>query len=722
MTTIEGVLERITYCNEENGFVVAKLQEKGKRELTTVVGNLSGIHAGESLRLTGQWVENRKFGQQFQIERFEVLVPATLAGIRKYLASGTIRGIGPVMAERIVETFGLDTLEVIEKFPKRLSKVPGIGSKRIEMITQGWVEHKGIQAVMIFLQGHGVSATYAAKIYRHYGDRSIPIVRDNPYRLAEDIHGIGFLMADRIAQSLGIDPNSLVRVKAGLIHVLNGLAEEGHVYYPEKELCRRAQEILKTDGELICQGLQELQRRGKIFVEEIPRGEMGRPVYLTSLYLAERGVSERLRELTETRPSLMSIDPKRAIEWVEAKLGIELAPKQREAVGLAASSKVIVITGGPGTGKTTIIMAVLRIFQQMGLRVLLAAPTGRAAKRMSEATGREAKTIHRLLEYSPQTGEFNRNEAHPLEADAVIIDEASMVDVSLMFHLLKGIPNHARLILVGDVDQLPPVGPGNTLRDIIDSGRFTVVRLTEIFRQARESLIVVNAHRINEGEFPILRDGGRESLLDFYFFEEEDPQRILQNILSLCSERIPGRFRFHPIKDIQVLTPMHRGILGAMNLNVELQKRLNPDPPGVTLGLRTFKTGDKVMQITNNYEKEVFNGDIGWISKIDQENREMIVDFDGRMISYRFPELDEVVLAYAISVHKSQGSEYPCVVLPVSTQHYLLLQRNLIYTGITRAKKLVVLIGTKKALGIALRNNKPRERYTCLKERLSNNT
>lgn len=718
MTTIEGVLERITYCNEENGFVVAKLQEKGGRGLTTVVGNLAGVHPGESLRLTGKWVDHRKFGEQFQVERFEVLVPATLAGIRRYLSSGVIRGIGAVMADRIVGTFGLETLEVIEKHPERLSSVEGIGPKRIEMITESWAEHKEIRSILIFLQGHGVGATYAAKIYRHYGDRSIPILRENPYRLAEEIRGIGFLTADRIAQSMGVDPNSLVRAKAGLIHVLNGLAEEGHVYYPEEGLRRRAQEILKVDKDLIDQGLEELQREGKIFVEESPRDERGRAVYLPFLYLAEKGVSERLKELKEARSSLRSIDPERAIRWVEAKLQVELAEKQREAVGQAAKSKVLVITGGPGTGKTTIITAVLRIFQQMGLRVHLAAPTGRAAKRMSEATGWEAKTIHRLLEYSPQTGAFSRNEVHPLEGDAVIVDEASMVDIPLMFHLLQAVPSHAHLILVGDVDQLPPVGPGNTLRDIIGSGRFPVVRLTEIFRQARESLIVVNAHRINEGEFPILKE--TESLSDFHFIEEEDPERILEKILSLCTKRIPQRFGFHPIQDIQVLTPMHRGILGAVNLNEELQKRLNPDSPGVTLGLRTFQIGDKVMQITNNYEKEVFNGDIGWVSKIDEENRAMIVEFDGRRVPYGFGELDEVVLAYAISVHKSQGSEYPCVVLPVSTQHYLLLQRNLIYTGITRAKKLVVLIGTKKALGIALRNNSPRERYTCLKERLSN--
>lgn len=719
MPTIYGLLEKIIYYNEENGFLVAKLQEKGKKELTTIVGNLSGVNPGESLKLTGRWVHNKRFGEQFQVERFEVTVPATLHGIQKYLGSGLIKGIGPIMAERIVRKFGLNTLEIIEKTPEKLSEVEGIGPKRIAMITKAWEEQREIKEIMIFLQGHGVSAAYSAKIYKQYGTRSIEMVKENPYRLAHDIHGIGFITVDKIAQNLGIDPNSLIRAKAGLIYVLNELSEDGHVYYPERDLIHKAREILKVDQEIIIKAISELSLEREIFLEDLDPEGNHRAVYLAPFYVAETGIAQRLRKLKESPSNIRPINPEKAIEWVQQKLKIELAQRQKEAVLLAASSKVLIITGGPGTGKTTIIMAILRIFQQLKLRIFLAAPTGRAAKRMNEATGWEAKTIHRLLEYSPQKDGFKKDQYDPLEADVVIIDEASMVDTLLMNYLLKAIPSHTHLILVGDVDQLPSVGPGNVLRDIINSDIFTVVRLTEIFRQAQESMIVVNAHRLNQGEFPILKDGDKREKADFQFIHEEDPEKILDKILTLCSERIPERFRFHPIRDIQVITPMHKGIIGVSNLNVELQKRLNPDQPGITHGSRTFRLGDKVMQIVNNYDKEIFNGDIGWVSKINQEDREVTIDFDGRLIPYDYSDLDEVVLAYAISVHKSQGSEYPVVILPVVTQHYLLLQRNLIYTGITRAKKLVVLIGTKKALAIAIKNKKPQLRYTHLSERLA---
>jgi exodeoxyribonuclease V alpha subunit len=718
MAILEGILERITYCSDETGFVVARFQEKDKRDLTTIVGNLAGITPGESLKLAGEWVQNRKFGEQFKVESFSVIVPATLNGITKYLGSGWIKGIGPVMADRIVAAFGLGTLEVLNQNPKRLSEVEGIGPKRIEMITRAWEEQKEVKEIMIFLQGYGVSAAYSAKIYRHYGSMSIPVVKENPYRLAEDIQGIGFLTADRIAQNMGMDPNSLVRAKAGLLFVLNGLTEQGHVYSPENDLVRKSMEVLKVDEELVIKAVTELSQTKKIFVEEIGDAEGQRGVYLAPLYFAERGIGELLDGLTRSASRIRPIDAERAVQWIESKLGIHLADKQRQAVELAAKSKVLVITGGPGTGKTTIITAVLKIFQQMKLRVLLGAPTGRAAKRMSEATSWEARTIHRLLEYSPKEGRFKKDHENLLEADAIVIDEASMVDTVLMYHLLRAVPPHVHLILVGDVDQLPSVGPGNVLKDIIESAAFTVIRLTEIFRQVQKSLIIVNAHRINEGDFPLLKNTDSDELADFYFIEEQDPEEIRDRILFCVSEMIPRRFRFHPIRDVQVLTPMHRGIIGAVNLNAELQKRLNPEPPNVVVGLRTFKTGDKVMQIANNYDREVFNGDIGWVSKISQEDREMVIDFDGRLLAYDFSDLDEVVLAYAISVHKSQGSEYPAVVLPVSTQHYVLLQRNLIYTGITRARKLVVLIGTKKALSIAIRNDKPHLRFTRLCERL----
>jgi exodeoxyribonuclease V alpha subunit len=718
MPIIYGFLERITYHNEENDFVVAKLQEKGKRELTTIVGNLTAINPGESLKLTGRWVHNKKFGEQFQVENYEITVPATVHGIRKYLGSGLIKGIGPIMAERIVKKFALDTLEIIEKTPERLSEVDGIGPKRITMITRAWEEQKEIKEIMIFLQGHGVSATYSAKIYKQYGDHSIEVVKENPYRLAQDIHGIGFITADKIAQNMGIDPNSLIRAKAGVIYVLNELTKEGHVYYPERDLTRKAKEILKVDEELITKAISELSNEKEIFIEGINNGDSLKAVYLAPFYVAETGIAQRLRKLKESPSNIRPINPEKAIDWVQQKLNIELAEKQKEAIILAASSKVLIITGGPGTGKTTIITAILRIFQQLKLRILLAAPTGRAAKRMSEATGWESKTIHRLLEYSPKKGGFKKDQEDPLEADVVVIDEASMVDTLLMYHLLKAIPPQAHLILVGDVDQLPSVGPGNVLKDIIGSGIFTVVRLTEIFRQAQESMIIVNAHKVNQGEFPILKEIERKEATDFYFIQEEDPEKALNQILTLCNERIPKHFGFHPIRDIQVLTPMHKGVIGAINLNIELQKRLNPDQQGITHGSRTFKLYDKVMQIVNNYDKEVFNGDIGWVSRIDQEDRELTIDFEGRLIPYDLSDLDEIVLAYAISVHKSQGSEYPVVILPVTTQHYMLLQRNLIYTGITRAKKLVVLIGTKKALAIAIKNNKPQLRFTHLSGRL----
>ncbi len=587
------------------------------------------------------------------------------------------------------------------------------------MIRKAWEEQKEIKEIMIFLQGHGVSAAYSAKIYKQYGNQSIEIVRENPYRLAHDIHGIGFITADKIAQNLGIDRNSLIRAKAGLIYVLNQLTEEGHVYYPEIQLIHKAKEILNVDEEIIILAVKELSKEKELFLEDLdPDGNL-RAAFLAPFYVAETGIAQRLINLKESPSNIRPIHPEKAIEWVQQKLNIELAQRQEEAVLLAATSKVLIITGGPGTGKTTLITAILRIFQQLKLRILLAAPTGRAAKRMNEATGWEAKTIHRLLEYSPHKGGFKKDQDDPLEADVVIIDETSMVDTLLMYHLLKAIPSHAHLILVGDVDQLPSVGPGNVLKDIIRSGRFTVVRLTEIFRQAQESMIVVNAHKVNQGQFPVLKEIEKPEKTDFQFIQEEDPEKILQNILDLCSERIPRHFRFHPLREIQVLAPMHKGIIGVANLNIELQKRLNPGQSGITHGAWNFRLGDKVMQIVNNYDKDVFNGDIGWISKIDPEEREVTIDFDGRLIPYDYSDLDEIVLAYAVSVHKSQGSEYPVVILPVVTQHYLLLQRNLIYTGITRAKKLVIMIGTKKALAIAIRNNKPQRRYTLLSERLA---
>jgi exodeoxyribonuclease V alpha subunit len=693
MVVICGVVEKITYANEESGFVVAKFQETGKKGLTTIVGNLRALRPGESLKLSGTWVNHSRFGEQFQVEHSEIAVPETLGGITKYLGSGLIKGIGPQLAERIVEKFGPQTLEVIEKSPERLTAVSGVGPKRIEMITRAWGEQKEIQGVMIFLQGHGVSPAYSAKIYREYGGQSVEVVKENPYRLAQDIPGIGFLTADRIAQNIGTDLNSPVRARAAILYVLNEVAGDGHVYYPQQELAYKVQQLLRVDLELVMAGMEELSRQRAIMIEETT-GPRHPRVYLAPLYAAETGIARRLERLRDT-PS-----------------------KQKEAVRWATTSKVSVVTGGPGTGKTTLILAVLRIFEQLRSRVVLAAPTGRAAKRMSEAAGAEAKTIHRLLEYSPKRGDFNRNEDDPLEADVIIIDEASMMDTLLMYHLLKAIPAQSHLILFGDVDQLPSVGPGTILKDMIDSHAFTVVRLTEIFRQSQESTIVLNAHRINRGELPVLKNENQEEG-DFYFIEEEDPVEMVAEIIRLCTDRLPQRFGLDSTREIQVMAPMHRGPIGVANLNAELQKALNPGGSGLAHGGKLFKAGDKVMQISNNYDKDVFNGDLGWITRIDPEDHRMTIDFDGRSVAYDFSELDEVIPAYAISVHKSQGSEYPAVIVPVSTQHYLLLQRNLLYTAITRAKKLVVLIGTRKALAMAVRNNKPQQRFTFLAERLS---
>lgn len=723
MEYIYGYVERITYHNEETSFTVAKLQEKGKKKLTTIVGNLAGINPGELLKLKGKWVHSDKFGEQFQVEGYETLIPATVKGIEKYLGSGLIKGIGPVMARRIVSVFGLKTLEVIENSPEELSRVEGIGAKRIAMIKKAWQEQREIKEIMLFLQSHGISAGYSAKIFKQYGSSSIEVITSNPYRLAADIHGIGFLTADRIAQNIGIDPNSSMRAEEGIVYVLNELAGEGHVYYPYEPLVARTAEMLKVDREIVKRALARLYEDKRIVIEDLNRPEEdfkpnNKAVYLPPFHVAETGVAKKLLLLNAGCPAIRTFEPEKAISWVEEKLKIRLAERQKEAVISTAQNKVLIITGGPGTGKTTIIKAIIKMFEALRLKILLAAPTGRAAKRMQEATGYESKTIHRLLEYSPQRGGFQRDQDNPLDADVIIVDESSMIDIILMYHLVKAIPAHATLILVGDVNQLPSVGPGSVLRDIIDSGKFKVVTLNEIFRQARKSKIVLNAHLINRGEFPDLRRPPRNEISDFYFIEENDPQKILNKILMLCKEHIPRRFGHDPVRDIQVLTPMHRGELGVGNLNVRLQELLNPNESKIIRGYKSFKINDKVMQVTNNYQKEVFNGDIGTIVDIDQEEQEVRVDFDGRTVTYDFSELDELVTAYAISIHKSQGSEYPSVVIPVTMQHYVLLQRNLIYTGITRGKELVVLVGSKKALAIALKNDKPMNRYTRLRERL----
>jgi exodeoxyribonuclease V alpha subunit len=718
---IKAQIERITYYNEENGYTIAKAKVGGRHDLVTVVGNLLSVNAGEVLKLIGQWTYHPKFGEQFKITSYESVVPATVKGIEKYLGSGLIKGIGPVMAKRLVFKFGLETLNIIGTGIKKLHEVEGIGDKRIEMIQKAWDDQKEIREVMLFLQGQNVSPAYGAKIFKQYGKESIKVVQDNPYRLAADIFGIGFITADNIAEKLGIAKESQIRAEAGILYVLHQLSAEGHVYYPYEQLIEECKKILGVEKETIMKAFGKIATDGKIIIEDLNKDgeftENNKAVYLAKFHVSEVSIANKLRHLMLVPKTLRTFDKDKAIEWVQRELKITLAEKQKQAVRESIDKKIMVVTGGPGTGKTMIINSIIRIYKKLGQRVLLAAPTGRAAKRMTEATGHEAKTVHRLLEFSPKEGGFKKDENNPLDAELIVIDETSMVDTILMYHFLKAVPKEATLILVGDVDQLPSVGAGNVLKDIIDSGFIPTVRLTEIFRQPKESLIIVNAHRVNNGQMPVFTHH-KDHPQDFYFFEIEEPGKVLEKVIELCKEKIPKKFGFNSVNDIQVLTPMHRGVVGASNLNAELQKHLNHSSDELTRGGRVLKVGDKVMQIRNNYDKEVFNGDIGRIIKIDREEQKIIVDYDGRAIPYEYSELDEIVMAYAVSVHKSQGSEYPVIVMPILTQHYMLLQRNLLYTGITRGKNLVILVGTKKAAAIAIKNNKPQKRYTLLKDRL----
>ncbi len=720
MSYLHAQIERITYANEETGYAVAKVHAKGHEGLIAVVGILPSPNPGEILKMEGVWESHPKYGPQFKVQTCETILPATAHAIQKYLGSGLIKGIGPVMAGRIVKLFGEQALDVIEHQAERLTEVQGIGKKRIDMIRKAWEDQKAIRNVMIFLQGHGVSATYAAKIYKQYGNDSISIVQNNPYRLAQDIWGIGFKTADKIAQAIGIAPDSPLRIDAGIVHVLHELADEGHVYFPDEPLYAKAGEILEVDRTLLEPGIGRLALENRIVLDPSPSTDqdegLGRPVYLAKYHHCEVGTAKRLSILINAPRNVRQVDVGKALEWVQSQMSMTLAEKQQEAVRCALSGKVVVITGGPGTGKTTIIRSILKIYFRLTQRILLAAPTGRAAKRMSEATGNEAKTIHRLLEFSPGSGSFKHNAEKPLAADLLVVDEASMIDQVLMYHLIQAVPLGCAVVLVGDIDQLPSVGAGNVLRDVIASGVVPVVTLNEIFRQAQDSSIITNAHTINAGHLPDLRP--RQDPDDFYFIHQEEPEQALEAIINLVKNRIPARFGLDPINDIQVLSPMHRGVVGAGNLNQVLQEALNPAGPCVERGARKFRVGDKVMQIRNNYDKEVFNGDIGRVTRLDQEMRELIVRFDGRDVLYEFMELDELVLAYAATVHKSQGSEYPAVVMPVLTTHYIMLQRNLIYTGITRGRRLVVLVGTKKALAMAVRNNKTGKRYSNLDGRL----
>ncbi len=721
--TLEGQLERIVYFSDESLYTVAKLKVKAARELVTVVGQLAGIAPGEVLKLSGAWQVHPKYGQQFKVSRWRVSGPPKVQGIEKYLGSGAIRGIGPEMAKRLVAKFGDKTLEVLEHRVEAFLDVSGIGQKRLEMIRKAWEDQKGVRDVMIFLQGHGVSSGYSAKIFKHYGQETIRVVKENPYRLAADIFGIGFIIADGIAEKIGVSKDALIRAEAGILHVLEKMSDDGHVYGLYDDVLKQAERLLEIGREVLERAFANLVASKRIVVEDLENQDNEasngmKAVYLKAFLVAERGLANRLKALLSVPVESLKIDTPGIKELVQKRLAVLLSRGQWSALETTLSSRVAIVTGGPGTGKTTLVRAVLAVFQWAGKRVLLSAPTGRAAKRLSEVTGREAKTIHRLLAYNFKSGGFQKNERNPLDADVIIVDEASMVDIFLMYHLVKAVPATAVLILVGDVCQLPPVGPGNVLRDMIDSKRVPAVYLTKIFRQARESLIIVNAHQINQGCFPTVASPDRKTLQDFYFIQQDDPEKVLSTILELCCHRIPTRFNFNPLSDIQVLTPMHKGIVGTANLNRVLQQALNPSSEKLERMGCTFRRRDKVMQVRNNYAKEVFNGDIGTISQIDREAQKLTVEYDGRPVTYDFPELEELVLAYAVSVHKSQGSEYTAVILPVMTQHFVLLQRNLVYTGITRAKELVVLIGTKQALAIAIKNDRPQKRMTRLAFRL----
>ena len=711
---LAGLVDRVTFHNPENGFCVLRVKARGQRDLITVLGHAAMISAGEFVQVSGTWINDRTHGVQFRASFLKATAPTTVEGIEKYLASGMIRGIGLVYAKKLVRAFGEAVFDVIEQEPPRLRDVTGIGPKRAERIIAGWAEQKVIREIMLFLHSNGVSTSRAVRIYKTYGVDAVQLISENPYRLARDIRGIGFRTADQIAGKLGIEKTALIRVRAGISYALAEAMDDGHCGLPAEELVALTRELLEVPAELVETALSLELQGGAVIADDL---DGRRCVFLAGLHRAEREIAEKLKALAVGKPPWPLIDADKAIPWVEKRTKLALAETQIEAVRVSLASKVLVITGGPGVGKTTLVNSILKILGEKAIAIALCAPTGRAAKRLSESTGLEAKTIHRLLETDPRTGVFRRTEEAPLDYDLLVVDETSMVDVPLMRALLRALPDQAALLLVGDVDQLPSVGPGQVLADVIASGAVPVVRLTEVFRQAAESRIIVNAHRINQGLMPDLAsvESG-----DFFFVDATDPDEGVRKLLAIVRERIPKRFGFDPIRDIQVLCPMNRGGLGARSLNIELQTALNS--PGEIRVERfgwTFCPGDKVMQVENDYDKEVYNGDLGVVSRIDMEEGELTVDFDGRDLTYGFGELDELVLAYATTIHKSQGSEYPAVVIPLSTQHYPMLQRNLVYTGVTRGKRLVVLVGQRKALTIAVKGARARRRWSKLREWLS---
>jgi len=714
--TIEGVLEKVVYRNDENGYTVARVRESGNAEQTTVVGALPGICEGENLQIHGHWKSHPRYGRQFEVESCRVVPPSTLKGIVRYLSSGLIKGVGPKTAERIVKHFGPETLKVIEQEPGRLREIKGLGQKKVKQIAESFFEHRALQEAMVFLRSYGITTSQAFRIHEEYGAQAIPVIRANPYQLARDIFGIGFRTADKVAQNLGIPRDARARIDTGLLYTLTQLAEDGHVCVPRARLLEEARRVLEVDLVLAEAALARQLAAREIVLEPGGDDEL---VYLSRYHFSETRVAQRLLQILAEPPCLPRIHAERAIEWFEEKERLALADGQRDAIRSALQHKASVITGGPGVGKTTVVNAILKILQAKGVSVALAAPTGRAAKRLTESTGEPAQTLHRLLRFSPSTHRFEANEREPLKGDVFIVDECSMIDITLMSHLLRALPPQSHLVLVGDADQLPSVGPGNVLGDIIASGQAPVTLLDVIFRQSSRSHIVDWAHTINAGRVPPIPKRSND-LSDLYFIEKEDPEEVLRLILTLCTERIPQRFHFDPVRDIQVLAPMHKGVLGVGNLNQELRAALNPRRNPARETPNGLQEGDKVMQIRNNYDKEVFNGDLGFVSTIDPVDSTVTIRFDDREVEYQFSGLNEVVPAYAISVHKSQGTEYPAVVLPLVTQHFVLLHRNLLYTAITRARKLVVLVGTQRALRIAVQQEMGRSRCTGLCDRLRN--
>jgi exodeoxyribonuclease V alpha subunit len=713
LETLEGTVERLTFADPDSHYAVVRLQVRGRRQPATVVGPLAAVKEGEQLHLKGRYEVHPKWGEQFRVVWWYAVLPATVAGIEKYLASGLIKGIGPELAQRLVAHFGGETLTVIGEAPERLTEVSGIGPKKMDQIRRDWQTHKAAREVLVALQGLGVAMGMATKIYQQYGAGAVAVVTTNPYQLALDIHGLGFLTADRLAGRLNLDPLTPARLAAGLLHLLDAMAGEGHVYVPEEVLLSRTEELLHVPRPPLLGTLEDLARAGRVVLPDMPAG---RGVYKKPAWVAETGVAQSLGRLIYAGGSHPPLHLEDLIIRVQQQRGLTLAPEQTAAVAAALTEKVLVITGGPGTGKTTIVSCILDLYQGLGARVMLMAPTGRAAKRLSETTGMTATTIHRALEFSPQTGGFRRGPAEPLKAEVVVVDETSMVDTYLMYHLLRAVPNAARLILVGDAHQLPAVGPGNILKDLIDSGVVKVARLTQIYRQAKESLIVVNAHRINQGEYPFLpQKFGKD---DFVFLELDDPEALKARLLDLVAEELPRRYGLDPLRDLQVITPMHRGPVGIQTLNQELQQRLNPESDRWSWGGRVYRRHDKVMQLRNNYYKEVFNGDIGQVCGFLGATGQLQVDFDGRVITYDPGEREDLTLAYAVTVHKAQGSEFPAVALVLTTHHYMMLQRNLLYTALTRGRRLVVILGSKRALGMAIRNDRPVRRYTHLAARL----